>query len=181
MECAVNTSRAVAAQLRGQGFGGGGDGAGEHLDEERVVEIGPQLDQLGSFRPRSAAGPGNVLDILGAAGIAAPRGGREHRGAANAVVPHRLDAIFDVGFPVAVAEIHRQAQLGAQPADQRAVDPVHRRHATEMQVVLRYFVKAFGRNVASPGDVLQKRPHLLGPFRPAEGQQQGGVKFHCVL
>ena len=34
-----------------------------------------------------------------------------------------------------------------------------------------FYVEPFRWHIAAPGDVLQKRPHLLRPFRPPEGQQ----------
>ena len=47
-ECAVNTSRAPARELVGQRRRRGRDDAvGEHLHEQRVVEVLAQLDQLG--------------------------------------------------------------------------------------------------------------------------------------
>ncbi|AUS50583.1 Uncharacterised protein [Mycobacterium tuberculosis] len=48
-----------------------------------------------------------------------------------------------------------------------------------MQVVLGHRVQPFGRHTAAPGNVLQERPHLLGPFRSAERQQQDGIKLHA--
>ena len=47
-----------------------------------------------------------------------------------------------------------------------------------MLVVLCDIVEPLGWHPPAAGDVLQERPNLLRAFRPAEGQQQGGVEFH---
>ena len=59
-------------------------------------------------------------------------------------------------------------RIEPQLLDQRPVDPVDRRHPTEVEVVLRHVVEPLRRYVAPAGDVLQERADLLGAFRPAE-------------
>ena len=121
----------VVAQLLGQALRRVSDRLGEHLHEQRMVEVLPQLDQFGCALTGRLAAPGDVLDVLRAAGIATPRRRGEHRRPTNAVVAHGRNRILDVGLPVAVAEIHRQVeagfgQLGLQLLDQCAVDAVDR-------------------------------------------------------
>src|SRR6202022_5072539 len=87
-------------------------------------------------------GPTDGLEGRGEAGEPPPRRRREHRRPADPVVSHRGDRVLDVGLPVAVSEVHRQlrtalGQLGTDLLDQLTIGPVYRRHATEMQVVLR--------------------------------------------
>jgi len=47
-----------------------------------------------------------------------------------------------------------------------------------MQIMLGYLVEAFRRYAPAARDVLQERPYLLRPFRPAKRQQQYRVKIH---
>ena len=81
-------------------FGDRGDGVDEHLNEQWMVEIGPQLHQLGSVHAGRPARPGDVFDVLRAAGIAAPRRRGEHSRAADTVVSHRGDGVLDIWLPV---------------------------------------------------------------------------------
>ena len=155
----------------GHGVRRGEDVVGEHLDEERVVEVAPKFDQFGSVGTGRAPGPVEILGVLRAARVSTPRGRGEYRCTPNAVVAHGRDRVFDVRLPVAVAEVDRDVQLSLQCGDQVPVDPVDRRHPAEVQVVLRHVVEPFRWHVAAPGDVLQERPHLLRSFWPSEGQQ----------
>jgi hypothetical protein len=166
-----------------------GDSVDEHLHEQRMIEVLPQLHQVRRPLPGRLAGPRNVLDVLSAAGIAAPRRGGEHGRSANPVVPHGRDGILDERFPISVAEIDGQRvaalnELGLQRGDQLAIDAVDRRDTAEVQIVLGHIGEPFPRDAAAASDVLQERHYLLGTLRPAERQQQDGVKIHynnCVL
>lgn len=159
----------VAGQLSGRR----GHGVGKDLHEERMIEVRPQFHQLWGIRAGRFARAGDVLDVLGATGISTPRRRGENRCTSNAVVPHSRNGVLDERLPVAVAEIHREihtarAEFDSYLVDQRPVDPVDRRHPAEVQVMLGYVVEALRRDVATAGDVFQKRPYLLRPFRASE-------------
>jgi hypothetical protein len=78
-----------------------------------MIEELSQLDQLrrsGTDRvPRS----GDVFVVLPATRVATPRRGGEHHRAVHPVGGHRGDGVLHGRVPVAVAEVHRQVQLGA--------------------------------------------------------------------
>src|ERR1700712_3631828 len=165
---------------------------GEHLDQQRVIEILAELDELRRLGSDRGPSPGDVLLVLGATGVATPGGGGEYRGAPNSVRTHCRDGVFDVGLPVAIAEVDRKrlpplGQLEFNLLDYRTVDPVDRRDAIEVVVVLGYRVEALRRDTATPGDVLQERPNLLGPLGSAEREEKqrvDGTVIHqssCVL
>src|ERR1700738_3149862 len=98
-----------------------------------MVEVSSQFDEFGRLRPGRPPGAVDIFGILCAAGVSAPRGRSEYRCAANTVVAHGRDGVFDVGFPVAVAEIDWETQLRLQLGDQRPVDLVDRRDPLEVQ------------------------------------------------
>ena len=159
------------------------DRVGEHLDQQRMVEVLAQLDQLRCTRPGGRASACDVLLVLRAARVAAPRRGGEDRCAFDPVVAHLRDGVFDVGLPVAVAEVDRclaaaACQLGLDLGDERTVDPVDRRDPAEMQVVLGHRLQPLPRDAAAASDVLQERHHLVGPLGTTEGQQQQRVELH---
>ena len=171
--CGEHQPCAVGHRLRRRA-----DGFGEHLDEQRMIEVLTQFDKFRRALAGRSAGPCDVLDVLGTAGVAAPRRRGEHGRPANPVVAHGRDGVLDVGFPIAVAEVDRQIDLAPQLCDQLAVDAVDRRDAAEMQVVFRDVGQPFTRDAAAAGDVLQERHDLLGTLRPPERQQQDSVELH---
>ena len=93
------------ARVFRHGLCGGTDRFGEHLHEQRMIEVLAQFDQFRRVLAGRGAGPRDVLDVLGAAGVAAPRRRGEHGRPANPVVAHGRDGVLDVGCPVAVAEV----------------------------------------------------------------------------
>ena len=171
----------LVAQISRQGQRGLGDRIGEHGYQQWMVEVLPQFGQFRRAGANSIAGTGDVLLILGASRVAAPGRRTEHRCSGDTVGSHRRHRLLDERMPVAITEVHRQilvaiGQFSLNLGDQRTIDRSDRRHPAEMQIVLGDGRQAFRWYPPAPGDVLQERHHLLGTFRPAEGQQQQGVE-----
>ena len=121
----------LVAQLLGEFGHSVGDRVGEHLDQQRVIEILPQFLQFRGGVTNRAAGPGDILLVLGAPRIPTPGRGAEDRRPADAVGLHLGHGVLDERVPVAVAEVDRQvlaaiAEFGADGVDEFAVDPVDR-------------------------------------------------------
>ncbi|CKR40447.1 Uncharacterised protein [Mycobacterium tuberculosis] len=112
--------------ITAHGCGGRGDGVGEHLDEQRMVEVGPQFYQFRRVAPGRAAGPRDVLHVLCAARVTAPRRCRKDRCTPDTVVAHGRNGIFYIRLPVAVTEVHRQFLLRLQLRDQCAINAIDR-------------------------------------------------------
>ena len=171
----------LVAQVRRQCRGSLGDPVTKHLHQKGVIEVLPQLHQFRCAGAGGLPGTSDVLLVLGASRIATPSRGAENRDARNAIGCHRCDGVLDERIGVAVAEVHRQilatvGELSANFFDQRAVDPVDRRHTAEVQVVLRDAGQALRWNPPAPGHLLQERHDLLGALGSTEGQQQQCVE-----
>src|SRR5580704_4470062 len=83
-------------------------------------------------------------------------------------------------MPISVSPSNRQldtalVQCGSQGGDQFADLIIQRALSAEMVVVLGDRHESLARNVPAACDVLQKRNHVLAPFRPAESDDQNGV------
>ncbi len=86
-------------------------------------------------------------------------------------------------MPVAISPIDRQLramlrQLAFQGRNQSAILFIDGTLSAQLVVVLGHFQHALARNVFAPQDVLEKRHHIGGLFRSAEGNHQNGVVFH---
>ena len=162
--------RGVARDLVGNSRAGRGDRVGEHLDEQRMVEVLAQFHQLRGTGPDRVAGPRDVLVVL--------RGTRSSRptptwrtpargGPRRAPSPRRCPrpSGASCGCRSRPADRSVRIELARIASISVAVERVDRRDTTEVQVVLGDVVEPFRRDPAAAGDVLQERPHLVGALR----------------
>ena len=155
-------------------------GVGHRADEQRVIEELPQLHQLGRVFADRGTSALDVLVVLAAGRVAAVRAGREDQHAPRSGLSQLGEGVLDHRRPVAVAEVHRKVHPGRRKLlldrrDRVAVQPVDRRDATEVPVVLGDLEEPFARDAAAPGDVLEERHDVLRAFRSAEGHDQNRV------
>ena len=148
-------------------------------DEAGVV---PPLAQLVDARRVGNGGDGavDVFPILSAAAVGTEQAGREGDGAAHAVGCHPLHRVLQKRVPVAVAQIHRQAQ--SRPAQRLFQRPnesprvaIDGADAAEVLVARRDPRLGFGRGPSSTQHVVEERQHVAWPFGAAEGNHQHGV------
>ena len=96
------------------------------------------------------------------------------------VVVGLLQRVGDVGHPVAVAPVDRQAEpargdLGVEGGLQLTVVLVDRRDAAEVAVVVRDLFEASVGDASATRHVPQVRDHVVLTLRAAEAEQQHGV------
>ncbi|SLF03704.1 Uncharacterised protein [Mycobacteroides abscessus subsp. massiliense] len=105
-------SREHQSRLTAQARHRGGHRLGVQLHQRRVVEVLTKFDQLRRAVTDGCTGPGNVLHVLLAARITAPRRGGEDSRSPNSLVPHVRNCVLHHGMPIAVAKEHRQGVPG---------------------------------------------------------------------
>jgi hypothetical protein len=149
-----------------------------------VVEVVPDLVDLGhrdaALRGQVEQRRGEVLAVLPASGVARVSTREDHADPAAARLGRLAQGVDQVGVPVPVAPVQRQAEaagveLGPQRGEQGPVLVVDRAAAAEVEVVLGHGLEPLGRDAPAPGDVLEEGHHVVGLLGAAEGQQQDRV------
>jgi hypothetical protein len=156
------------------------DRVDDRLEEARVVPVGPQPVEHRRPLARVRRGVGEVLAVLPARGVRRVGARGEAGGPGDAIGSHPRDDVGEVGVPVAVAPVDGDVdaaagQVVADRVEQRTVQVVDGRPATEEEVVLADLLQPLAGDPAAARDVLQERHDVLGLLGPAEGDQQEGV------
>ncbi len=112
-ECAVNTSQASPRSSGGNVAAAAAIASANISTSSGWSKYWRSLTSSGAPVAHRSPRPGDVLDVLGAAGIPAPGRRGEHRRPPNSVVTHRRNRVLDIGIPVPVTEIDRQVRATA--------------------------------------------------------------------
>ena len=181
MLCAVKTSRAPDAAIRGQPVERLPDVIGVGLDEPGmlvpVADVGDFGRRDARSRPARRARRGRSRGTAGTRVAALGRRQDADR-AAHAGARHLLERVGQETDASCASRRGRAAAGRARAARASSAARLRqrqlgeRRHAAEQLVVVRDFVDPFGAHAPAAQHVLEKRPHIVGPLRPAERDQR---------
>ena len=154
---------------------------GVGLDPTRMVEEHSRSNDLRRTRAYLLLRGEEVLAVLPAARVRRVGRGEERQSALDAGVCHFPQCVCQERIPVAVAEVDRQidgvrVEFSAQRSDERAILGVDGAHATEELVVVGDVLEAFARHVASAGDVLEERHHVVHSLGTAKRDDEDRVE-----